>query len=104
VARPKGYRANVGETHRATLGGALREFLIGLAPFLRAVQLLICFALIGVVILQARSGGLGSIFGDTSLYRTRRGLERTLFQATILLGVLFVLFSMLNVLATPLPT
>lgn len=74
---------------------------MGLAPFLRVVQIIISAALVTVVILQARSGGLGSIFGgDSSLYRTRRGLEKTLFQATILLAVLFLLFALLNVLAT----
>jgi len=79
----------------------VQEFLVGLAPFLRVVQLLICSGLVVVIILQARSGGLGSIFGgDSSLYRTRRGLEKTLFQATILLGVLFLFFALLNVLAT----
>ena len=79
----------------------MREFLVGMAPYLRLVQILIAFALMGVVILQARSGGLGSAFGDTSLYRTRRGVEKTLFQATIVLAVCFLLFALLNVLATP---
>lgn len=79
----------------------MQELLVGLAPFLRIVQIVLCGGLIAVIILQARSGGLGNVFGgDSSLYRTRRGLEKTLFQATILLGVLFLLFAILNVLAT----
>ena len=80
----------------------MRELLIGLAPFLRVIQIVLCIALVVVVVLQARSGGLGSVFGgDSSLYRTRRGLEKTLYEATILLGILFLLFALLNVLATP---
>lgn len=80
----------------------MQEILIGLAPFLRVIQIVLCIALATVVVFQARSGGLGSIFGgDSSLYRTRRGLEKTLYEATILLGILFLLFALLNVLATP---
>ena len=80
----------------------MQELLVGLAPFLRVIQIVIAAGLVTLVVLQARSGGLGSAFGgDSSLYRTRRGLEKTLFQATILLGVLFLLFALLNVLATP---
>ncbi|MHB0875325.1 MAG: preprotein translocase subunit SecG [Anaerolineae bacterium] len=80
----------------------MQELLIGLAPFLRVIQMVLCVALVAVVVLQARSGGLGNVFGgDSSLYRTRRGLEKTLHQATILLGILFLLFALLNVLATP---
>ncbi len=80
----------------------MQQFLAGLAPFLRIVQIILCSALTVVVILQARTGGMGSIFGgDSSLYRTRRGLEKTLFEATIVLGLLFFLFGLLNVLATP---
>jgi preprotein translocase subunit SecG len=83
-------------------GCPVQELLIGLAPFLRIIQMLICAALISVVVLQARSGGMGSVFGgDSSLHRTRRGLERTLYQATITLAALFLLFALLNVLATP---
>lgn len=80
----------------------MQEFLIALSPFLRVIQLILSAALITLVILQARSGAAGSAFGgDSSLYSTRRGLEKTLFQATVALGVLFLVFAMLNVLATP---
>lgn len=78
----------------------MQQFLTGLAPFLQIIQILIAAAVVVVVVLQARSGGMGSIFGgDSSLYRTRRGLEKTLYEATIGLGILFVLFAFLNVLA-----
>lgn len=80
----------------------MQDLLIGLAPFLRVIQIVLSVALVVVVVLQARSGGLGNVFGgDSSLYRTRRGLEKTLHEATILLGILFLVFALLNVLATP---
>jgi preprotein translocase subunit SecG len=58
------------------------------------VQLLLSIVLIGAILLQTRGSGF-SAFGsaDTSIYRTRRGFERTLFQFTIVLAVCWVLVS-----------
>ena len=64
-------------------------------PVLAAGQLLVSVALILSVILQARGAGLSGAFGgDSAVYRSRRGIERRLWQFTIALLVLFVLFSM----------
>ena len=63
-------------------------------PVLAAGQLIVSVALIFSVLLQARGSGLGGTFGgDSSVYRSRRGIERRLWQFTIALLVLFVLFS-----------
>ncbi|MDX6636284.1 MAG: preprotein translocase subunit SecG [Solirubrobacterales bacterium] len=63
-------------------------------PVLAAGQLIVSVALIFSVLLQARGSGLGGTFGgDSSVYRSRRGIERRLWQFTIALMVLFVLFS-----------
>ncbi len=60
--------------------------------FLIIAQILIAVALIVVLTLQVRGGGLGGIFGQPdSVYRTRRGVEKSLFQFTIALIVLFVI-------------
>jgi preprotein translocase subunit SecG len=46
-------------------------------------------------------GGLGGIFGQPdSVYRTRRGTERTLFQFTIGLTILFVIICIMVVLVS----
>lgn len=59
-------------------------------------QIVLSLALVGAVLLQVRGGGLGGIFGQPdSVYRTRRGLERTLYRFTIILAALFVLISLL---------
>lgn len=64
-------------------------------PFLAAGQLIVAVALTFSVLLQSRGSGLGGTFGgDSAVYRSRRGIERRLWQFTILLIVLFVLFSM----------
>jgi preprotein translocase subunit SecG len=46
------------------------------------------------ILLQNRGSGLSATFGgDSSVYRSRRGIERRLWQFTILLAILFCLFS-----------
>ena len=61
-------------------------------------QILIAIALIVTVLFQLRGGGIGGIFGQAdSVYRTRRGIESTLFKLTIILAVLLVVFAVLIV-------
>ncbi len=64
--------------------------------YLTVAQMILSVALVLVLLLQVRGGGLGGIFGQAdTVYRTKRGLERTLFQFTIILVVLFVTISLL---------
>lgn len=66
--------------------------------YLIIAQILVAIALIVVVTLQVKGGGLGGIFGQPdSVYRTRRGVEKTLLQMTIALAILFVILSILVV-------
>ena len=61
-------------------------------------QILVAIALIATVLFQLRGGGIGGIFGQAdSVYRTRRGIESTLFKLTIILAVLLVVFAVLIV-------
>jgi preprotein translocase subunit SecG len=54
--------------------------------------------LILAILFQVRSGGLGGIFGQPdTVYRTKRGVEKTLFQFTVVLVVLFIVVSILAV-------
>ncbi len=67
--------------------------------YLNIIQIIVSLALIGVVLLQAKGGGLSTIFGgEGAIYRTRRGLEKTLFNFTIALAVLFGIVSLLSVI------
>ena len=62
-------------------------------------QGILAVALVAAILLQQRGTGLGGAFGgEVPAYRSRRGIERTLFRLTILLAVLFVIFSLLNLL------
>ena len=66
--------------------------------YLLIAQIVVAVALIIVLILQVHGGGLGGIFGQAdSVYRTRRGAEKSLLQFTIGLTVLFIIICILVV-------
>jgi preprotein translocase subunit SecG len=67
--------------------------------WLTVAQMILAIALIAVILLQQRGTGLGGAFGgEVTAYRSRRGIERTLFRMTIIIAILFVIFSLLNLL------
>jgi preprotein translocase subunit SecG len=69
-----------------------------LPTYFLIAQILIAIALIATVLFQLRGGGIGGIFGQAdSVYRTRRGIESTLFKLTIILVVLLIVFAVLIV-------
>jgi len=73
-----------------------------LDPILGAGQIIVSIALIAAILLQARGTGLSGTFGgDSAVYRSRRGVERRLWQFTIALLVLFVVFSLASYILSP---
>jgi preprotein translocase subunit SecG len=68
-----------------------------LPVYLAVAQILVAAALIASVLFQLRGGGIGGIFGQAdSVYRTRRGIESTLFRLTIILISLLVILAVLT--------
>lgn len=64
--------------------------------YLLVAQILVSISLIASVLFQLRGGGIGGIFGQAdSVYRTRRGIESTLFKLTIILTVVLVVLATL---------
>ena len=62
---------------------------------LQVGQLVIAIAVAASILLQARGTGLSSTFGgESTAYRSRRGLERTLFRLTVFLIIVFVVISL----------
>ena len=56
--------------------------------------IVVSVALVLAILFQVKGGGLGGIFGQAdTVFRTKRGVEKTLFQVTIALAVLFVVVS-----------
>ena len=65
--------------------------------YLYIAQIVVAVALILVAMLQVRGGGLGGIFGQAdTVFRTKRGVEKTLFQLTIALVVIFIVLSIVS--------
>jgi preprotein translocase subunit SecG len=62
------------------------------------VQIVLAIVLITVVLMQSKGSSLGGIFGGdaSSVYRTRRGFEKRLFQFTIGLAILFFLVALIS--------
>lgn len=70
-----------------------------LVPYLNMAQILVSMLLVVLILMQTRGTGFAAAYSpDTSIFRTRRGVERTLFQLTIGVGVAFVIVSILSVL------
>ncbi len=64
-------------------------------------QLIIAIVLIGVILTQNKGGGVSGLFGGGgggNVYMTKRGFEKKIFMATIVLATLFFLVSLLNVI------
>ncbi len=69
--------------------------------YLNIIQIVLSIALILVILFQVRGGGLGGIFGQAdTVYRTKRGIEKTLFQFTIVLAVLFIVVSIITLIVS----
>ena len=60
--------------------------------FIAILQIIVSVALVILILLQERSAGLSGIFGGEGggFYQTRRGLEKVIFYATVILTAVFV--------------
>jgi len=65
--------------------------------YFNVVQILISVVLTLLILLQVREQSVGLMGGGQSTFRTRRGVEKLMFQFTIVLAVLFILISLLSV-------
>ena len=69
------------------------QTLISALPY---IQIGLSVLLIGAVLLQQSAAGLGGAFGDnfSGGFHTKRGFEKTLFRASIVIAALFVAFAL----------
>ncbi len=71
-----------------------------MTTYLNVAQIIISIVLILVILLQTKGSSFSGAFQtDASVFRTRRGVEKTLFQLSIGLAALFVLVSIVSVMA-----
>lgn len=70
--------------------------------FINLAQILIASLLTVVLLMQAKGSGIGTALGGGSggSFRTRRGVEKSLFQLTIVLAIVFLIVSIWGVRAS----
>ncbi len=68
-----------------------------ITDYLAVGEILISIALIAIILLQVKGEGVGGLQSG-SFVRTRRGIEKTLFQLTIVLVIIFLVVSAVSVL------
>lgn len=79
-------------------GATIAAMVLTALPY---VQIVLSILLIAAILLQRTGASLGGAFGSdnfSSGFHTRRGAERTLFYATIVLGVLFAATALANII------
>lgn len=77
----------------------LHENIMDLSRIIVIIQIVVAALLIVVILLQNRGTGLSGVFGGSgAVYRTKRGIEQTLFTLTIILSILFLGVSFLHVI------
>jgi len=70
---------------------------VELSDYLSVAAILVSIALVAIILLQVKGEGVGGLQSG-SFVRTRRGLEKTLFQFTIGLSVLWLVIAALAVI------
>ncbi len=66
------------------------ELLVNILPW---IQIILSLILVAIILLQQSSAGVGGAFGGGdggAINHTRRGFEKLLFRATIIIAILFV--------------
>ncbi len=64
--------------------------------FFQISMIMVSVLLVGVILMQVRGQGSGFFGSAQASFRTRRGVEKTLFQLTIALAVVFTLIAIIS--------
>jgi len=67
--------------------------------YLNIIQIIVAVALMALVVMQSKEAGAARMFGgDSSIHRTRRGVEKTMYHLTIMMSAVFFVMARVNVL------
>jgi preprotein translocase subunit SecG len=72
---------------------------VDFGDFVNIAQILVAILLTAILLLQAKGSGVGTALGGGTggSFRTRRGVEKQLFNLTIFLSIVFLLISIVAV-------
>ena len=74
--------------------------IAGLAPYLSVVEIVLGIVLVVLVVLQAKGSDLGGFMGgESSGFRTKRGIDATMHRATIGFSIAFFICTLLTFIA-----
>jgi len=71
--------------------------------YVNLIQIILSVALIAAIVLQSKGAGLGGLSGGSEgggVFRARRGVEKLLFNITIVLAIAFFITAVVNVVVT----
>jgi len=71
--------------------------------YINIIQIILSVALIVAIVLQSKGAGLGGLSGGSEgggVFRARRGVEKLLFNITIVLAIAFFVTAVINVVVT----
>jgi len=71
--------------------------------YINIIQIILSVALIAAIVLQSKGAGLGGLSGGSEgggVFRARRGVEKLLFNITIVLAIAFFVTAVINVVVT----
>ena len=71
--------------------------------YVNIIQIILSIALITAIVLQSKGAGLGGLTGGSEgggVFRARRGVEKLLFNITIVLAIAFFVTAVINVIVT----
>ncbi len=71
--------------------------------YVNIVQIILSAALIAFIVLQSKGAGLGGLTGGSEgggVFRARRGVEKLLFNITVVLAIAFFITAVVNVVVT----
>ena len=74
-----------------------------MGTYVNIIQIILSVALIAAIVLQSKGAGLGGLSGGSEgggVFRERRGVEKLLFNITIVLAIAFFLTAVINVVVT----
>ncbi len=78
----------------------MADFLQRMAPYLSIIEIVLAVVVTILVLIQAKGSDLGGFLGGgESTFRTRRGVEATLYRATVGFFILFFVVTFLTFLA-----
>lgn len=74
-----------------------------MGAYVNLIQIILSVALIAAIVLQSKGAGLGGLSGGSEgggVFRARRGVEKLLFNITIVLAIAFFITAVVNVVVT----